>query len=406
MTAVSGTDIDGALADLASNAVDPWLAGCRPRTKGDRLTLFPGGVARVYPVMDGNRTYALRFWTAAPDGLEERYRHFASFQERVRVPCLVDALYLARALRVHGMIVPAVRMEWVDGQPLGRFLDAHHQRAAAVEHVAARFADAVRALHAHGCSHGDLQDGNILVEGRGVDLSVRLVDYDTFHLPSLGARHNEVTALPDYQHPSLPASPIRSAADDHFSELVIYLSLRAIAQDPTLWRPGTDSRLILTRADYLEPDTSPTFARLLSMGPEIRRLTETLQSFCSLRDIRHIPPLEAVLEQRAALVSAYFGMEAMRRMPPAGSQPGPPPATPAPPAPTGQRTPLPPSFDQYFGQVPARSESARPSPTPVSSQTPSGPVPPLVPDRSNLRVPLLLVLLLILAAVVAIQLTR
>ena len=56
-------------------------------------------------------------------------------------------------------------------------------------------------LHKLGVAHGDLQGSNLMVEGSGSALNIRLIDYDTLIVPSSYGRKADAIALPSYQHP-------------------------------------------------------------------------------------------------------------------------------------------------------------------------------------------------------------
>src|SRR5690606_36888343 len=81
-------------------------------------------------------------------------------------------------------------------------------------------------------SHGDLQEGNILVGEKG---AIKLVDYDSICIPEIVGQKELVTGLKAYQHPSRFKGGKASLKVDYFSELVIYLSLLIIAEKPVLW---------------------------------------------------------------------------------------------------------------------------------------------------------------------------
>ena len=90
-------------------------------------------------------------------------------------------------------------------------------------------------LHKNNISHGDLQHGNILIcENRDGKPTLKLVDYDSLYVPTMGKKFKDsITGLKDYQHPARQtAVHVSSHKTDYFSELVIYLSLIAIAENP------------------------------------------------------------------------------------------------------------------------------------------------------------------------------
>jgi hypothetical protein len=146
-------------------------------------------------------------------------------------------------------------------------------------------------LQAAQIAHGDLQHDNILVNHQGI----RLVDYDGVFVPALGNRRGLEVGHPHYQHPRRTLDDYGPAIDN-FSALVIYLSLKALAADPSLWqRYHTDKHLILRSDDYRAPHRSPLVIELSkSRDPEINRLTLELVSACG-RPPAMAPALPALL---------------------------------------------------------------------------------------------------------------
>ena len=93
-----------------------------------------------------------------------------------------------------------------------------------------------KTLHTHQISHGDLQDGNILLKLNGTDVEIKLIDYDSLFVPSLGGYPDSIVGLPEFQHPHrMAGGGTANAKVDYFSELVIYLSFRSLAEKPALW---------------------------------------------------------------------------------------------------------------------------------------------------------------------------
>jgi hypothetical protein len=328
------TDYDRAVAHLSISALDPELATGMPQWEGTRLVAYTGGVSRVYPVQLGDRTVALRCWYKRADRQADRYRHLASLFSHVRLSYFAEVRYIESGLRVGDGTYPVVWMEWIHAPPLNEFLDRHASSRARVERVAEGFASMVADLHRYGIAHGDLQDGNILVQGDGNALSIRLVDYDTLYAPTFGYWENDAVGMRDYQHPLRSRLQFLSSEDDYFSELVIYLSLCAIAEDPSLWKAGNEGRLLFSDRDFADPDRSPTFDRLSRMSGEVSRLNKHLRDFCR-SDPTRLQPLEKVISE-GLLVERYFD----RRV-----EPAPPAEIPAPPPPEDPDRTL----EKYFG---------------------------------------------------------
>ncbi|MEU6319038.1 AarF/UbiB family protein [Streptomyces sp. NPDC047009] len=200
--------------------------------------------------------------------------------------------YLPDGILVEGRWYPLLRMDWVEGVHLSKWLDSHHQNQRAVTAMANRFAALVEDLSEAKVAHGDLQHGNLLV---APDDTLRLVDYDGLYVPALAGRRSTETGHRNYQ------SPLRDIEDfgpnlDRFSAWVIYASLTAVAADPTLWtqlhEPDSEY-LILAEDDFREPASSAHFPALLHHAdPVIRDLGSRLRGLTT-QPLSALPQLHA-----------------------------------------------------------------------------------------------------------------
>ena len=123
----------------------------------------------------------------------------------------------------------------------------------------------VQQLEVKQIAHGDLDTSNILVRGAYPSLSLCLIDYDGMYVPIPAF---ERMGLADQGHENF--QPARASLRtfgyelDRFSGLIIYLSLRALELEPSLWEScnATESCLLLGRDDYEHLGQSKRFALL------------------------------------------------------------------------------------------------------------------------------------------------
>lgn len=273
---------------------DPSLKGGKPG-KG-----MSGGFSRVYPVNIGSRTFALRCWIRDVGDAKRRYEKISAYLKQVGLPYFVDFEYVSEGILVNGIKYPITRMEWANGLPLRAFIEQNLQNADVFSTVATEFQKMVAALHAHEISHGDLQDGNILLRRNGAQVEIKLIDYDSVFVPTLrGYPDSGIVGLPEYQHPQRIAGVGQTGEKvDYFSELVIYLSFLSLAEKPELWHQFKDSTgdgLLFSADDFKNPDTSSIFGELEKSSAEVRELAATLKHFCAETSIGQLDPLEFVL---------------------------------------------------------------------------------------------------------------
>lgn len=279
---------------FAYSVFDPNLKGGKPG-KG-----MSGGFSRVYPVNMGSKTFALRCWIRDVGDAKRRYEKISAYLKQVGLPYFVDFEYLPEGIWVRGTKYPITRMEWANGLPLRAFIEQNLQNADVLRTVATEFQKMVAALHAHEISHGDLQDGNILLEDNGNQVDIKLIDYDSVFVPTLrGSPDSGIVGLPEYQHPQRIAGVGQTGEKvDYFSELVIYLSFLSLAEKPELWSQFKDSTgdgLLFSADDFKNPDTSGVFGELEKLSAEVRELAATLKHFCAETSIAQLAPLEIVL---------------------------------------------------------------------------------------------------------------
>lgn len=299
-------DYDLAMQNFGTFVVAPRFRGGLPQRGKHGLVSYSGGFCIVYPVDLPTGTEALRCWIKDPGDVKLRWGAASAYLARRALPYFADFGHIDAGIIVNGARYPIGHMRWLAGLTLRRFIEANVGSRAAMLGLAEGFLAMVSELHTHRISHGDLQDGNIVMcEGPG-GLQMRLVDYDSLYVPTLppSAIDRDPPGIPAYQHPHRASWGNERA--DYFSELVIYLSLRAYAERPELWVPGQEKRLLFTEHDFARPDASPAFAALRACSPAVRRMGEHLRGWC-LGAADAAEPLERVAVTAATTVPRARG---------------------------------------------------------------------------------------------------
>lgn len=252
-------------------------------------------VFKLNPGDDGGETLAVRCFRGFLGDREERYRALDTHLNANRIGALPRFKYLPKGILVAGRRYPVLVMEWVEGPTLDVYLDEAVGRREALLHLADEWVRLVGALREANVAHGDLQHGNIIVEGG----RLRLVDLDGMFVPALkGFRASEV-GHQHYQHPARDVAHF-SSDTDNFSALVVYLSLISLAERPELWGEHHDENLLFTRADFADPAASALFPKIEAIGGEHARLAEALKAACAA-DPTSAPPLTELVEPRSHL---------------------------------------------------------------------------------------------------------
>ena len=289
------------ITDFSEAVQNPRLCFKGTDLEGGKVSLnqrgmplvFSGAFACVYRVSVGNQTFAVRCFTREVSDQRARYGELSNYLLNVLPPSFVHFEYVEHGISLRGDRYPIVKMEWVDGDLLSRFVGSRLDQSDTLRRVAAQWRGGPTAsLRGLRIAHNDLQHGNVMVQRDG---SIRLVDYDGMFLPKFRGERSPELGHKNYQHPDRSSEHYDENVDN-FPSLVIYLSLLAIASDPGLWDFHDEDNLIFTRSDYAEPGQSELFGRLKgSPDQPVAKLAERLEQYCAL-PVEKVPDLEKVLQ--------------------------------------------------------------------------------------------------------------
>ena len=158
------------------------LEGGKVATNRRGLPLvFSGSFACVYSVSSGGRSFAVRCFTREVRDQQSRYNHISDYLINVLPPSFVHFQYVVQSISFRGQWYPVVKMAWVEGDLLNKFVESSLNDPTALRRLAAQWrGGAMASLRGLRIAHNDLQHGNVMVQGDG---TIRLVDYDGLFLP-------------------------------------------------------------------------------------------------------------------------------------------------------------------------------------------------------------------------------
>jgi hypothetical protein len=268
-------------ADLLSSKVETTPLG---------LPLpYSGGFTVTYKLLNQPKSWAVRCFHRDIHDLQVRYETIGNFLLKNTSHYLVEAKYLAQGIRVNGNAHPIIKMQWLEGEPLNIYLSKNYQQKARIEKVIADFLNLINELERYGIAHGDLQHGNIIVKND----KLYLIDYDGMYFPELSnLKTNEIGHV-NYQHPKRTSSDYNKNID-RFSEIIIYLGLKALCLKPSLWTKYDNSENILFKSKDFANLQQSELIQDLSIIPEIKPYVERLIGCCYL-DFNQIPTLKDFL---------------------------------------------------------------------------------------------------------------
>jgi hypothetical protein len=279
-----------AVQNPRANFRDPELQACRPDLTALGLPRpITGNFASVYRLTAGGRAMAVRCFFREFTDMRARYAAISSHLQASKLPYTVGFTYLDEGIAIRRSGYPVLKMEWVQGELLDDYIRRNLRNQRALRDLARSWLQLAFGLRGNGMAHGDLQHGNVLVANG----AIRLVDYDGMYVPALAGKPSLELGHPSYQHPRRDGA-LFGPNMDNFSHWVIYTSLIAMAADPNLWDglEAGDERLLFSRSDFTDPETSGAFRALTNHeAAPVRSLATRLRQFLDLAPER-VPSLD------------------------------------------------------------------------------------------------------------------
>ena len=289
--------------------------------------VLSGGFALTYAVTTQNRKCAIRCFHREIPAIEEKYDAISKALVSLGSPFFVNFDFQRRGIKIKNNSYPIVRMDWIEGDPLGVWLDKNANNGPAIEKLRARFIQLASFLELRGIAHGDIQNGNVIVAGD----KIRLIDYDGMYVPPMPIGRGSETGHKHFQHPDRQPGNFGPKMD-RFSFIALNLSLKSVAADSTLYRKFREGgeTIIFKANDFADPQTSEIFKVLLSKAlvqTEAKNFAAiceagiesvpSLEDFIAGRNIpkpkpRAVPPPGQVAQpKKRAYISAYPVLDAL-----------------------------------------------------------------------------------------------
>ena len=186
-----------------------------------------GNFSVVFKMTDGMKEYAVKCFTRELPGRTEAYTKITRSLAAIESQYMVDMEYLDDELYVDvngGAEFPVLKMEWIDGVPLDRYVRQARGDSQRLRQLGDRFCDMARWLLSQPIAHGDLKPDNILVRRDG---TLALVDYDGMFVPSMAGEKWRESGTPPYSHRLHREMPFDAHADD-YAVILIALMLRVV----------------------------------------------------------------------------------------------------------------------------------------------------------------------------------
>jgi hypothetical protein len=255
--------------------------------------VMSGGFALTYAVTTPRRKCAVRCFHREIPAIQQKYDAIAKKLKSLTNGCFVGFDFQPSGINVRQRTFPIVRMDWVEGDTLGVWLDKHFNDPRALERARTEFAAIARLLGREGIAHGDIQNGNVMVAGG----HIKLIDYDGMFVPGMRPGQGTETGHRHFQHRDRRVADFGPAMD-RFSFIALDLSLQAVSVDKSLYqkfREGGET-IIFKANDFADPHASEVFRRLLAV-PKLKEQARNFSAICEA-PLAAVPTLDEFLGGR------------------------------------------------------------------------------------------------------------
>lgn len=224
---------------------------------------YSGGFTVVFPVYVKRQKWAFRCWHTEMGNVRKRFKIISDYINQLNSSYFCNFYYCDSGLIVGGKVFPTTRMDWVNGETINQYISKNANNKGLMQSLGDKFLRMTDSLHKHHIAHGDLQHGNIIITDKG---DIKLVDYDSLFVPGLEGESDIITGKAEFQHPKRNQLKITSEKLDYFSEIVIYLSILAIAEDHSIINEfSIDDSLLFQSADWNNFESSRIYKRLCEL---------------------------------------------------------------------------------------------------------------------------------------------
>lgn len=271
--------------------------GLFQRDKRGRLVAYTGGFSVVYPFVYNNEMWAFRCWHADLGNLRGHFLTLSAALSKLNLPYFCSFTYVDEGIVVEGKKYPTTRMKWINGKNLKEYICIHKNDKDKLKNLANNFVKMITTLHKYHISHGDLQHGNILVDHND---NLFLIDYDSVYVPELQGEADIIKGLKGYQHPKRGDNLLANEKVDYFSELIIYLSILAIAEKSSLvekYQVEDSEQLLFSFENFKDLENSQVYVDLMQLGGLFPILLKILSDYLNEDDICNLEPFTTLVDK-------------------------------------------------------------------------------------------------------------
>ena len=255
-----------------------------------------GGFALTYTIKTGPKKYAVRCFHRESKALERRYQAIGRRLAQLRSRYFLDFEFQPKGIRVDGNPYPIVKMAWAQGLTLGEFLEDNHGQKRAISKLPDSLLALSKFLEAQRIAHGDIQTGNMMVSGTSG--AIQLIDYDGMFVEEIRDVGSSELGHINFQHPERKSKNPFGPTMDRFSLIALSLALKALHEDPSLWKKTHSEvdAIVFRAADFVDPAASAVFSELMGK-PALATHAQKFAAICRA-PIEKAPSLDDFLAGR------------------------------------------------------------------------------------------------------------
>ncbi len=257
------------------------------KKKGNEVQEWPGGFSNTYCMVKDNEKWALKAWVREIRDIRNRYKKISKYLAKCKLSYFTDFSYVENGLIVTDIqsntsqYVDTFRMKWIEGTNLKDYISYNLRYPQVIEALAEKFLIMIDDLHKNKISHGDLKNENIFITDTG---EIKLIDYDSLCVPEIDGEKDVCRGTMGFQHPSRVTAGIKASVKiDYFSELIIYISILAAAENRLLWDKyhvdNAEFRLLFTPEDFIMWEDAPIRHDLNLLSQRIKDLVIVLEGY-------------------------------------------------------------------------------------------------------------------------------
>ncbi len=273
-----------------------------------------GSFAVVFKALENNKEIAIRCFVGTNGDYAERYRKIDTYLKEIKGSWKSNIEFLDNEIQVQDKNYPILKMDWVDGLLLDRYINKNIDNNVKLNELQVQFVKTSQNLEKNTISHGDIQEGNIIISEINGKPKVKLIDYDGMFIPDFVGQKQIERGRSEYQHPNRE-NFVFDEKIDRFSFWVILCALEALKFDKTLWKEimqggfNTLSNMLFCGNDFSNPYNSKLFSHLQNLNqPSLNFYINQIKSSLSTSIIPQI----SLYEKNATLENNFQEVEKIK----------------------------------------------------------------------------------------------